>query len=801
MLFSPQLGVQMVYLLFLTTVSTSFAENDGLSTSPPTGNAASMDGAWAQWVNPANNGFDPDMSTLAYFSSGEFGEIFGFGATADGSGFGAIYRNPTDSPSLWTMTSAWAPVIAGDFRFGMVTNWHLTNDNFKNSFSWDAGLAYRPASWLGFGATAKNILSDREESFLLPSYSSALVLRTSGGALELGSEVIWPTEVQPLTLKSHIGADLAFGLRAFADVALTDGNGSPPEFRAGLSYTVSGTQVGGFSVGDFGETGAWLTSTPSSSTTPTTQTPLFDLTESYPYTPFKGLFSDGGEPYISLLSRLDTAVHDESVSAVAIKLGGGPFSWAQVAELRSAIERLQGADKEVIAWVEGFATNTDAVLLSYCDRAVAHPGSMLALTGVAAELTFFRGTLDLLGVEPQFTQQGDYKSAVETFTRTNASEPAIEQVEALLDNIYGTMVEALSTGDADGAALIDHGPFTAQEALDAGIFDELAYFDEFEESMADSADHGATNDSYMSTTDTPAWARPHRVAVIYVEGAIVSGESSGASPFSSQNAGSDTIVRAIESASNSDEVKALVLRVDSPGGSAYASEEIWHALERFKESGKPLVVSMGGVAASGGYYVAANADVIFAEPTTITGSIGAFAGTFSLAGLYERMGITTETLTRGRMAAIFSSSRRMDPVEFEAFDRLAEDTYIRFRQTVADGRDMSVEDVESVASGRVWSGADAMGVGLVDEMGGFQEAIDRARELAEIGEDDYSPIVTLDGRKPRLQAALGLSLSGSSFVEALLPVGLPDELRLLNSMRALSSEHVFLMMPALIEVR
>ncbi len=797
----------MVYLIFLATMSLSLAENDGLIGSSPTGNTASMDGAWAQWVNPANNGFDPDSNTLAYFSSSDFGEIFGFGATGSGSGFGAIYRNPADSPSLWTMTSAWAPVIEGDFRFGMVTNWHLTNDDFGNSFSWDAGVSYRPTNWIGVGATAKNILSNREESFLLPSYSAAFVVRTGEGALELGSEAIWDQEPDPHTLRSHVGAELLFGLRAFADVALPlrggeDSGTGNPEIRAGLSFSSGGSQAGAmFSGGDSPLAQAvWVASTPDSSDSSPNQVPIFDLTDSYPYTPSVGLFSNGSESYISLLTRLENTAHDDGVSIVTIKLGGGAFSWAQVAELRRVINRIQDAGKEVVAWVEGFATNTDAVLLSYCDRATAHPGSMIALTGVAAEMTFFRGTMDLLGVEPQFTQQGDYKSAVETFTRSNASEPAIEQTEVLLDNIYETMVEALSLGDADGAALIDHGPFTAQEALDAGILDELAYYDEFEQAIGVEAEHAPLNRSYMSTTDTPAWDRPNIVAVIYVEGAIVSGESSGSSPFSSQNAGSDTIVRAVRSAATSEDVKALVLRVDSPGGSAYASEEIWHELERFRESGNPLIVSMGGVAASGGYYVSANADVIFAEPTTITGSIGAFAGTFSLAGLYERMGITTETLTRGRMAAIFSTSRPMDSVEFEAFDRMAEDTYSRFRQTVADGREMSVEDVESVASGRVWSGADAMEVGLVDEMGGFQQAIERARDLAEIGEEDYSPVVTLSGRKGRLQGSLGLSLSSSRLMETLFPVALPDDLRLLNSMQALSSEHIFLMMPALIEV-
>jgi len=796
----------MVYLFLLSITPTSFAENDALTASSPTGNSASVDGAWAQWVNPANSGFDPDPSSVAYYSTGNFGEILGFGATESGVGFGAMYRNPETTEPQWTLNASWAPISAGNFRFGAVTNWHLANDDSVDAYSWDAGLSYRPTSWLGLGATARNVLSSSEESFLVPTYSAGLVIRAPSGGLEAGAEVVWSDDGQLDDIKSHVGVALPSGARAFASLGIAECEGCgldelTPVFRSGLSYTFGGTQIGTFYGNEYNETGTWVVSEPYSAEAPAPQTPLFDLTASYPYIPPSGIFSTGGESYISLLSRLDAAASDDSVNRVVFKLGGGAFSWAQVAEILRTIEQIQAAGKEVVAWVEGSAGNADAVVLSQCDRVVAHPGSMIALTGVSAEMTFFRGALDLIGVEPQFTQQGDYKSAVETFTRTSASEPAIEQTEALLDNVYDAMVEALSNGGADGAALIDHGPFTAHEALDAGLIDELAYIDDFMEELAENEESGAANIEYRRLSDTPAWVRPQSIAVIYVEGAIVSGESSIATPFSSQNAGSDTLSRAIGWAEESDEVKALVLRVDSPGGSAYASEDIWHALEQYKESGKPLVVSMGGVAASGGYYVAANADVIFAEPTTITGSIGAFAGTFSLAGLYERMGITTETLTRGRMAAIFSSSRPMDPIEFEAFDRMAEETYTRFRQTVADGREMSVEDVENVASGRVWSGTAAHEVGLVDEIGGFQQAIERARELAQIGEDQFSPVVTIDGKRPGLQASIGMSLSASGLAESLLPVSLPNELRLMNSMQSLSSEHVFLIMPALIELR
>jgi protease-4 len=299
------------------------------------------------------------------------------------------------------------------------------------------------------------------------------------------------------------------------------------------------------------------------------------------------------------------------------------------------------------------------------------------------------------------------------------------------------------------------------------------------------------NDSAGSTSKNQSgWERPDSIGVVTISGPIVAGKSSRAGFLGGGNAGAATISAALRSVKKRDDIKAVVLRVDSPGGSATASEDIWKAVTEVQESGKPVVVSMGGVAASGGYYVAASADAILAEPTTITGSIGAFAGRFTFQGLYEKLGITTELSGRGRMANMFSISKPMDPMEWERFDALAQDVYRRFVEKVAEGRGMSVEAVEAVASGRVWSGEDALEKGLIDQLGGFEEAIALAAEKAEMQEDYRTLSISTDLRA-ELKDEIIRNLGVKSELSDSLPAPVLDMMRY----EWLLNEHLFMMLP------
>ena len=283
------------------------------------------------------------------------------------------------------------------------------------------------------------------------------------------------------------------------------------------------------------------------------------------------------------------------------------------------------------------------------------------------------------------------------------------------------------------AQLIDAGPFTADDALEKRLVDSLVYPDQIDAELDRlfTQRHNVES-NYGNDRDTVGWLPRREVAVITIDGGIVSGPSGGPGFFGGgYTSGSDTIVPQLEAAASENSIKAVVLRVDSPGGSSFASDEIWRAVERVKKAGKPVVVSMGSVAASGGYYVAAGADAIVASPSTITGSIGVYAGPkFSLEGLYEKVGIGSELYVRGRNAAMWSISKPMDDHEFAALDRMVDHTYQQFKSRVGMGRSLDKAQVESVARGRVWSGVDAKEQGLVDELGGFYDAVGIACEKA-----------------------------------------------------------------------
>jgi protease-4 len=279
-----------------------------------------------------------------------------------------------------------------------------------------------------------------------------------------------------------------------------------------------------------------------------------------------------------------------------------------------------------------------------------------------------------------------------------------------------------------------------------------------------------------------------------VTGTITTGESAGPGLLGGENAGSRTVVKALAQAREDPAVKAVVLRVDSPGGSAFASDEIGRAVALLRESGKPVVVSMGGLAASGGYYVSAGATAIYAEPGTITGSIGVFGGKVSLAGLYDKVGIDTSLWSRGRRAAMWSSSKPMDAAEREALERLIDETYTQFKQRVAEGRQLTPERVEELARGRVWSGRRAQELGLVDRIGGLYEAVERAQEEAGIRPGAACELVTY-GSDPDGLGELPRRLIRAAVGELRRPPALPVRLGELWAWEALGQEHLFMLMP------
>ncbi len=764
-------------------------------------------------TNPALFVFDPDPGSALRFHKrfDDDASSFQLGTSAGGLGLGLFYRSPGDSASLWGLRSSLGLHLGEDVTLGSSFWWYLPQGT-ENFTAWDLGLGYRPLSWLGFGAVARNIGSPAPELGVVGDYGVGVALRPVGDRLVIGVDQFFAStsalEGSDLDLPAYT-TELSLRVSPVEGLMIRAYGNQHMELGAGVQLAFGGTAVGAYGSGllDGGTavTGAIERSDPNERLVGIfDRVPLVRIASSYPYESRATLFSPAQESYLHLLRRLREAAEDRSVRGLVLHLDRSPFSWGQVEELRGMIVDLREAGRPVVVYLDEAASNKDYYLASAADQIYLHPAAELDLTGLAAETLYFRGTLDLLGVEPEFHKRSEYKSSPETYTRHEPSDPASEQMNALLDDLY----EQLVTGVSDGRdktpdevrELIDGGPYTARSAEEAGLVDGLLYPDQLERDLESTFSRTyLLDDEYLDRLQRSGWHAPRRVAVVLVTGAITSGESEPPSLFGGGNAGAETVVKALEQALDDPTVKAVVLRVDSPGGSAFASEDIHRAVERLKEAGKPVVVSMGGVAASGGYYVSAGADAIFAEPGTITGSIGVYGGKISLGGLYEKVGIGSAEWTRGRKAGMWSSTRPLDPVEDAALEQMIDNTYTTFKQRVADGRELDADEVESLARGRVWSGSRALELGLVDELGGLFDAVDHARELAGISDRARYQLVTYDS------AADPLGDLPRRLIQAAAPPvatpQLPDELEELRTWNALRDEHLFMIMPYSVEIR
>jgi len=451
-----------------------------------------------------------------------------------------------------------------------------------------------------------------------------------------------------------------------------------------------------------------------------------------------------GTPRASLpgiVEGLERARVDDGISSAVLKIDTlSGTGWAKVQEIRAAIVRLR-EKKPVYAYLRD-AGNKEYYLASAATKVYCQPAAMLAVTGLATQVTFFRQTLDKLGVEAQFEGFGKYKNAPNTYTESGFTPPHREQMEALLDDLSTQFIEGIakSRGRAPQQiqAAVDQAPLDADAAVKAGLVDEKIFEDEIEARAGVS--HEVALARYVRSQRSLSLGRP-KIAVIQVSGEIISGHS-GSDALGGSYAGSETVVKAIRSARRRSDVRAIVLRVDSPGGSGSASEEIWREVVLAQRE-KPVIASMSDLAASGGYYVAMAAQAIVAEPGTLTGSIGVFGGKLSLRGLYDKIGLTKEELQRGRHAGLFSDYRPWTDEERLAIRQFLWGFYQDFVQKAAKGRGRKPEEIEQIAQGRVWTGAAALSRGLVDRLGGLNDAITLAKEKAGLARDAEVSILRL----------------------------------------------------------
>ncbi|SDV02099.1 protease-4 [Microlunatus sagamiharensis] len=451
-----------------------------------------------------------------------------------------------------------------------------------------------------------------------------------------------------------------------------------------------------------------------------------------------------------LLRALHEAGSDRRVVGLVAKVGG-TLPWALAQELRAGVAAFAASGKPTVAWAESFAAGGSDLpayaLASAFDEVWLQPTGEVALLGVAVETTFLRGALDKLGVEPELQGRYEYKNAVDRISRSELTPAHRESLERLSGSLLEGAVADVGAGRGlpveEVRRLVDTGPRTADEARRAGLVDRLGYRDEVYASVRARVGEDATllfADRWRprrrpALPSLPGRSRGH-VAVVEVRGGIVSGPSRRGA--SGPSVGSDTVTADLRAVLDDDSARAVVLHVDSPGGSAVASDTIWRDVCRVRDSGRPVVVSMGSVAASGGYYVACPADVVVALPATLTGSIGVFGGKFVVTDLLERVGLTTGVVEQGARARMFSARRSFTDEERERLDASLDAVYQDFTSRVAEGRGLSREAVEGVARGRVWTGADARTVGLVDELGGLHDAVRIARERADL--PDRAPV-------------------------------------------------------------
>jgi protease-4 len=447
----------------------------------------------------------------------------------------------------------------------------------------------------------------------------------------------------------------------------------------------------------------------------------------------------------SVLRTLHEAGPDNRVRGLVVKVGGG-LPWAMAQELRGGLQVFAKSGKPVVVWAEtlgeGGNGTADYVLASAASVIWLQPTGELGLMGVAAETTFLRGALDKLGVEPQLEKRYEYKSAADRIMRRDFTPEHREAVDRVVDSTWTVAVRDIAAGRSLDEPVVrelaDRAPLSAEEARAAGLVDRLGYRDEVYAALRTELgdDVQLLFADQWSPRRKAADLVPRRrdgVALVEGHGEIVLGR--GRPGPRGRQLGSNAACAALRAARQNDHVRAVLFRVDSPGGSAVASDAIWREVLLTRQAGKPVVVSMGSLAGSGGYYIACPADVIVAQPSTITGSIGVLGGKVVVADLMDKLGLNTGAVEHGGRARMFSVRRGFTDGERERLATMLDRIYTDFVQKVADGRGMTYDRVHEVARGRIWSGADAAEIGLVDTLGGLRDAADLARQRAGLPAD------------------------------------------------------------------
>ncbi|MBF0353991.1 MAG: signal peptide peptidase SppA [Alphaproteobacteria bacterium] len=484
------------------------------------------------------------------------------------------------------------------------------------------------------------------------------------------------------------------------------------------------------------------------------------------------------------IEALEQASADARVKALNIRLGSSGLEMAQAQELRAAILKFSASGKFVQAYADSFGEmgggTVDAYLASAASEIWMQPSGDMGLIGFSAEMPFARGSLDLLGIKPEFQRRHEYKSAVESFTEKTMTPEARASLKSLLDSWLEQVVAGISEGRklAPEAVrqLIDQAPLSADEAMAAHLIDKLGYEDEADDALDKRYPEAEPVDiaDFLQDVGSPHGKGKHKIAVIHAQGPVVGGSDS--QPFGGRSSviAAEDVLSALADAMDDKEVVAIILRIDSPGGSYLASDTIWRGVKKAREGGKPVIASIGPMAASGGYFIAMGTDRILAEPGSITGSIGVFAGKLVITDFLAKLGLAFDEVDAGANAGLLSMNRPFSPEQNAKMTAMLDRIYADFTTKAGDGRKLDAEAMDRVARGRVFTGSQALKAGLIDELGGLESAILAAKKAAKLADETPVRLVYLPKPLSQLEKLASL-LEGGNLplgIHALARVGL-----------------------------
>jgi protease-4 len=496
------------------------------------------------------------------------------------------------------------------------------------------------------------------------------------------------------------------------------------------------------------------------------------------------LFGESGLTIRTLTERLRQAREDKDVRAVLITIGPGfSANLAQAQEIRDQLAQLRRAGKRTFVYADSFDTNAYLVAAGATDVCLLGGGEVF-MPGIGIETMFFRGAMDKVGVQPDFVQVGEYKGAEEPYMRTEPSDELRGEMNRLVDGLFNQITETIASSrnlsTEKVRQMVDEALLSAEQAKDRGFVDHLVDKEQLRDLLKDELgdeiriahDYGAPEKKELDFSNPilllsqmmkkPAPTTRPTVALVYAEGAITDGSGEGGL-FGGGGIGSEDIREAMRLASRDEQVKAIVIRIDSPGGSALASEAMWQAVRRVAED-KPVIISIGSMAASGGYYLASAGDYIYADPAAIVGSIGVVGGKFVLKGVYEWVGVTTEQFSRGRNADLFSATRPWDDRQRRMVRNWMRNTYDQFTDRIMTTRRDKIRNIDEVARGRIFLARDAKELGMVDELGGLEQAIAHAAKKAELEPGSFDVSVL-----PPPQTLADLLAGGGGGIGAMAP--------------------------------